>query len=217
MTMRRPCGSLTTLRCFIFTVPSKLDSKEDWSTTLADATPPRWKVRMVSCVPGSPIDCAAMTPTASPRLTGGPEAGGRILDVLGGGAAEHALPERHRPLARLKNGARRDAFARAAILLGHDAVLRHVDETPREIARVGRLERRVGQTLAGAVGRVEVLEHRQPLLEVGDDRRLDDLARRLGHQTAHAGQLLHLGGRAARARMRHHIDGVDRLFPAGVW
>ncbi len=30
------------------------------------AMPPVWNVRMVSCVPGSPIDCAAMTPTASP-------------------------------------------------------------------------------------------------------------------------------------------------------
>ena len=32
----------------------------------APATPPVWNVRMVSCVPGSPIDCAAMIPTASP-------------------------------------------------------------------------------------------------------------------------------------------------------
>ena len=32
----------------------------------APATPPVWKVRIVSCVPGSPIDCAAMIPTASP-------------------------------------------------------------------------------------------------------------------------------------------------------
>ena len=30
------------------------------------ATPPVWKVRMVSCVPGSPMDWAAMMPTASP-------------------------------------------------------------------------------------------------------------------------------------------------------
>ena len=30
------------------------------------ATPPSWNVRMVSWVPGSPIDCAAMMPTASP-------------------------------------------------------------------------------------------------------------------------------------------------------
>ena len=29
-----------------------------------------WKVRIVSCVPGSPMDCAAMMPTASPCLAG---------------------------------------------------------------------------------------------------------------------------------------------------
>jgi hypothetical protein len=33
------------------------------------AVPPMWKVRIVSCVPGSPIDCAAMMPTASPLFT----------------------------------------------------------------------------------------------------------------------------------------------------
>ena len=32
----------------------------------APATPPVWNVRIVSCVPGSPIDCAAMMPIASP-------------------------------------------------------------------------------------------------------------------------------------------------------
>ena len=32
-------------------------------------TPPMWKVRMVSCVPGSPIDWAAMMPTAMPSST----------------------------------------------------------------------------------------------------------------------------------------------------
>jgi hypothetical protein len=30
------------------------------------ATPPMWNVRIVSCVPGSPMDWAAITPTASP-------------------------------------------------------------------------------------------------------------------------------------------------------
>ena len=36
------------------------------------ATPPMWKVRMVSCVPGSPIDWAAMIPTAIPGSTSCP-------------------------------------------------------------------------------------------------------------------------------------------------
>ena len=33
------------------------------------ATPPVWNVRIVSWVPGSPIDWAAMMPTASPMST----------------------------------------------------------------------------------------------------------------------------------------------------
>ena len=40
----------------------------------APATPPVWNVRMVSCVPGSPIDCAAMIPTASPISASSPVA-----------------------------------------------------------------------------------------------------------------------------------------------
>ena len=45
--------------------------------SLTCAAPPMWKVRIVSWVPGSPIDCAAMTPTASPMLTGVPRARSR--------------------------------------------------------------------------------------------------------------------------------------------
>ena len=43
----------------------------------APATPPVWNVRMVSCVPGSPIDWAAMMPTASPIMAVSPEASER--------------------------------------------------------------------------------------------------------------------------------------------
>ena len=39
------------------------------SVAMLEAVPPTWKVRNVSCVPGSPIDCAAITPTASPFST----------------------------------------------------------------------------------------------------------------------------------------------------
>ena len=41
------------------------------------AIPPVWKVRIVSWVPGSPIDCAAMMPTASPMSTSRPLASER--------------------------------------------------------------------------------------------------------------------------------------------
>ena len=41
---------------------------------LPPVTPPWWKVRMVSCVPGSPMDWAATMPTASPMSTSLPVA-----------------------------------------------------------------------------------------------------------------------------------------------
>ena len=41
-------------------------------TAARDAAPPMWKVRIVSWVPGSPMDWAATTPTASPTLTSEP-------------------------------------------------------------------------------------------------------------------------------------------------
>ena len=108
------------------------------------------------------------------------------------------------------SGAELDAVDGAAVVLGDDAVLRHVDETPGEVPGVRRLERGVRQTLAGAVGRDEVLEDRQPLAEVGGDGRLDDLARGLGHEAAHAGQLTNLLRRTARARVGHDVDRVER-------
>ena len=37
-----------------------------FSVAILDAIPPTWNVRRVNCVPGSPIDCAAITPTTSP-------------------------------------------------------------------------------------------------------------------------------------------------------
>ena len=61
-----------------------------------------------------------------------------------------------------------DAAARAAVLLEDDHVLRDVDEAARQVAGVRRAERRVGETLAGAVRRDEVLEHGEALAERAD-------------------------------------------------
>ena len=119
-------------------------------------------------------------------------------------------------MAGIDDGAHLDAALGAAIRLADDGILRDVDEAAGEVARVRRLERRVGKALAGAVRRVEVLEHVEAFLEVRDDRALDDLAGGLRHQAAHRRELLHLRRRAAGARMRHHVDRVDGLVASGV-
>ena len=57
----------------------------------------------------------------------------------------------------------------------------------------------------------EVLQHVQAFTEVRRDRRLDDFAGRLGHQTAHTGQLPHLLLAATGTGVGHHQDRVERL------
>ena len=137
-----------------------------------------------------------------------------MLHVFGGGTAKNAFGQRGDHLAAVDHGLHGDAPLGAAIFRRDDAVVGHVDKTPRQITRVGGLQRGIGQALARAVRRIEVFEHGQPFLEVRKDRRLDDLARRLGHQAAHAGQLLDLLLRTAGAGIRHHEDGVDLLRAA---
>ena len=68
MTTRLPSFAVTTCMPWNRTVPALRASSVDCSET-RDAVPPMWKVRIVSWVPGSPIDCAAMTPTACPSST----------------------------------------------------------------------------------------------------------------------------------------------------
>ena len=128
----------------------------------------------------------------------------RLVHVLGQRAAEQALVD---ALGHVQRQV--DVVLRLAVLLADDHVLGDVDQAPREVARVGRAERGVGEALAGAVGRDEVLEHRQALHEVGLDRALDDLALRIRHQAAHAGQLADLLEGAAGAGVGHHEDRVQ--------
>ena len=62
------------------------------------------------------------------------------------------------------------------------------------------------------MGGNKVLQHVQAFAEVGGNGRLNDGAIRLGHQTAHTCQLANLRGRATRARVGHHVDGIERLL-----
>jgi hypothetical protein len=203
-----------------------------------------WNVRIVSCVPGSPIDCAAMMPDRVPDLrqlarreeravalaahaglglalstdrtgiekssatspsssTMSREPGIVISSPFEATTVLPGLPERERLVDVLRDDPAGDGLVQPSgrksgsstssfvlqFLLADDHVLRDVDETPRQVARVGGAQRRVGAALAGAVGRDEVLEHRQAFHEVRLDRPLDDLALRIRHQAAHAGEL----------------------------
>ena len=108
-----------------------------------------------------------------------------------------------RELLRLGAGDPGALFGAAVVLAGDD-VLRHVDQAPGQVARVGGAQGGVGQTLARAVGGDEVLEDGHALAEVAPDRQVDDPAGRVGHQAAHAAQLTDVALVTAGAGAGHH-------------
>ena len=59
------------------------------------------------------------------------------------------------------------------------------------------------------MGGDEVLEYVQTFTEVRGDRRFDDGAIRLRHQTTHTSQLTNLCSRTTRTGVGHHVDAVE--------
>ena len=100
----------------------------------------------------------------------------RIVDVFARDATDDTLGQLHDFVFAFHDRLDPDAVDRAAILLVDDHVLRHVVELARHVAGVGRLQRGIGETLAGAVRRDEVFENGEALAEVRDNRALDDFA-----------------------------------------
>src|SRR5690348_6795014 len=132
-----------------------------------------------------------------------------VLDLLQGDAAHDAVAQRFDDVARFHDRGHVNAVHGAAIVFADDNVLRHVHQAAGQVAGIGGLKRRIGQSLAGAVGGDEVLQHRQPFAEVGGNRGLDDFAGRLGHQAAHAGELANLLLGTAGAGIGHDVNRVN--------
>ncbi len=119
-----------------------------------------------------------------------------------------ALRQRNRHAVTLVNDGLGAAAHGAAVVHGDNHVLGHISQLASQVACVSGLEGSISQSLTGTVGRGEVLQHPEALTEVGLDGRLDDLARRLGHQAAHAAQLTNLVHGTTRTRVHHAPDRV---------
>ena len=137
-----------------------------------------------------------------------------IPDFLQSDAAQHTLAGRFNDFTALHQRGYIESVNRFAILLGDDAILRHIDQSPGQVAGVRRFQGRIRQSLAGAVRGNEVLQNRQPFTEVGRNRRFDDFAGGLRHQAAHAGQLPQLLPGAAGAGIRHHVNRIEAFNSA---
>src|SRR5207247_10701903 len=100
-----------------------------------------------------------------------------VLDLLERHAAYNSVPQRLDNFASFNDSSDVNAIHRAAIVFADDYVLRNVNQTAGEITGIGRLERRIRQSLTRAVGRDEVLQHRQSLADVGGSWSIANLAR----------------------------------------
>src|SRR4030095_11711052 len=132
-----------------------------------------------------------------------------VLDVLQADAAHDAVAQGLDDLARLDDGPDVDAVHRPAVVVGDDHVLADVHQAAGQVAGVRGLESGVGQALARAVGRDEVLQHGQAFAEVAGDGVLDDLPGRPRHQSANARQLTGLLLGSAGPGVGHDVDGVE--------
>ena len=95
-----------------------------------------------------------------------------------------------------------------AVVLTHNHVLRYVDQTAGQIARVRSTQCGICQRFTRAVCRKEEFQYAQAFAEVCLYRQLYDLTRRRSHQAAHTGQLTNLVHGASGTGRRHHVDGV---------
>ena len=142
---------------------------------------------------------------------------GREQQFLGGGmhdgvqqhAADDAVAQRQLDFVAFAQGGHFDAVHGVAVFLRHDDVLHHVHQTAGEVTGVSGLQSGIGQTLAGAVRRSEVLQHGKAFTEACRNRRFDDGAGRLGHEAAHAAELSHLVRVASSTGVGHHEDRVE--------
>src|SRR5258705_3360854 len=146
------------------------------------------------------------------HLVGGDQhfAGERVVDIFERDASEHAIAEALDYLAAFDQRRHLDSVQRAAVVLDNDRVLRDVDKATGQVARVRGLERGIGETLARAVSRDEVLQHRETFAEIRGNWSLDDFTGRFRHQAAQSRELANLLLRAAGAEIGHDEDRVER-------
>ena len=116
----------------------------------------------------------------------------RIDDVLSGYPANQAILELDDLVLALIDSQAPDTVSGSAVQLPDDNVLGHIHQFPGQVSGVGGLERGVGQALSRTMRRDEVVQHRQPLAEIGQDWFFNNIPRRLGHKTTQAGQLANL-------------------------
>ncbi|RMO83569.1 hypothetical protein ALQ34_05340 [Pseudomonas syringae pv. maculicola] len=133
----------------------------------------------------------------------------RLEHVTGNDSTQYALTQRLYNVAAFNVRSHQQAVLGTAIHFGNDQILSHVYQTTCQITGVSSFQRGIRKTLTSTVSGDEVLKYAQTFTEVSSDRRFNNGAIRLGHQTTHTGQLTNLGSRTTRPGVSHHVHRVE--------
>src|SRR3990170_723769 len=125
-----------------------------------------------------------------------------------------------RPTIRSANEGNSSPFCGSAIhcpavLLKSNYIMCGIDKPPGEIAALRRPQGSISQTFAGAVGRDEVFQGAKPFTEARFDRKVDNSAGGVGHQTTHPCHLAYLGNITLSAGVCHHVNTAEAVKTLG--
>ena len=123
----------------------------------------------------------------------------RVADILCAETSDQTLFKRKCDFIAFDNRTEPDSFERSAVFGTADDILRHIDQLTGHVTGVSGLQSGIGKSFTGTVRTDEVFQNRQTFTEVGEDRTLDDVARRFRHQSAHTGKLTDLILAASRS------------------
>ena len=135
----------------------------------------------------------------------------RVRDVLDRSTAHEAILQFDHFVLTFVDGLAPNTVGGATVDLTNDEILCHIDEFTGQVTGVGCLQRRISQTLPGAVRRDKVIQHREAFTEVGENRFFDDVTRRLGHEAAQPGQLANLLAVATRTGVHHQPNRIELI------
>src|SRR3990167_3137847 len=141
--------------------------------------------------------------------------GARLKHVTGDYTTQYTLTQRLNYVTAFNMRSHQQAMLGAAIDCGNHQILRYVYQTTSQVTGVSSFQRGIRKTLTSTVRRDEVLQNRQTFAEVRGDRRFDDRAVWLGHQTTHTSELTDLRSRTPRTGVGHHVHRVERLLLNG--
>ena len=133
-------------------------------------------------------------------------------DITSNHTTQNALTQRLNNIATFNVRRHQQAVVGAAIRLGNNQILSNINQTTSQVTGVSCLQSRVGQTLTSTVSRDEVLKYVQTFTEVRSDRRFNNRAVWLGHQTTHTRQLTNLRSGTTSTGVGHHIHGIEGLL-----